>query len=273
LVYGFDASSGQPRQPLVLEGDDEAEVRNQAAEAGMVVEEVEPVRLREKPRLRSTGNMLLLARHLVAVYGANEATLEQAVSYLEQQGPEQLNRELGVATSVQIIEEVRKLVSLLPPETRLASLVDSGGVIDLETVTVAKPWRFTEQQKAVLKKLAIYLGIVGAIGLLGVPILCFLNYVGDRTIRDTEQGAGRVIGLLVGGILALVFGLLTLVVAGAYSRAASTHGSAIEPLMQGQRGFTRLYGLQVLLMILVLAIWLWSLFGVWLWSALKQLFV
>lgn len=40
-VYGLDAATRQSRDPLFIETDNEADARAQAAEAGMVVEEVE----------------------------------------------------------------------------------------------------------------------------------------------------------------------------------------------------------------------------------------
>jgi hypothetical protein len=43
-VYGRDASSGQPRDPLYIETEHEDDARNQAAEAGLEVEEVEFVK-------------------------------------------------------------------------------------------------------------------------------------------------------------------------------------------------------------------------------------
>jgi hypothetical protein len=43
-VYGRDATTGQPREPLFIEVESEADARQQAADAGMTVEEVESVR-------------------------------------------------------------------------------------------------------------------------------------------------------------------------------------------------------------------------------------
>ncbi|HEX8202793.1 MAG TPA: hypothetical protein VF590_20110 [Isosphaeraceae bacterium] len=42
-IYGHDARTGERRDPLFVETDDEAEARTAAAEAGMAVEEVETV--------------------------------------------------------------------------------------------------------------------------------------------------------------------------------------------------------------------------------------
>jgi hypothetical protein len=48
-VYGLDAISHEPREPLFIEADNEEAARQQAAETGMAVEEVEAVQPRAEP--------------------------------------------------------------------------------------------------------------------------------------------------------------------------------------------------------------------------------
>ncbi len=251
-VYGLDAASGQPCEPLFLEGADEEDVRQQAAALGMAVEEIEPVRPRAQTppaQLRTGEDFLTFAKYLVDLYGDEEATLEMAVTHLEEREPKHVARDLGLATPDGVYQDLTGLTHLLPPETCLSAILASDGAIDLKDADLSSSgpyYEFSAEQKSEFLSAAQWMRIMGGLVIAAGALMC----LGLFALR---------IDLVLQGVVSIIIGLWTLAAATAFGHVGQITGRDIDYLMNAVANLKKLYRLQVILILVGLALMLLAL--------------